>query len=155
MTIEDKLKEYILSKYKSIRAFTQEADIPYSTVDTMFKRGLMGMSVQNVIKLCHALNIDVDKLADGLIEPIKRNIALDANEFNLVNQYREIDEHGKQLLLTVASHEYNRCQKQRTQENNHNLILSTVAARSAGNSTKIHTEYIEDLSKYTPDDTDL
>ena len=37
MTIEEKLKEYILVKYKSIREFTLSAGIPYSTVDAILK----------------------------------------------------------------------------------------------------------------------
>ena len=37
---EDLLKDLILEKYKSIREFTQEIDMPYSTVDTILKRGI-------------------------------------------------------------------------------------------------------------------
>ena len=37
---EDLLKEVILDKYKSIREFTQEIGMPYSTVDTILKRGI-------------------------------------------------------------------------------------------------------------------
>ena len=31
MTIEEQLKNEILNNYKSVRAFTQKIDIPYST----------------------------------------------------------------------------------------------------------------------------
>ena len=40
MTIEEKLREYILTYYKSIREFTQKAEIPYSTMDGILKRGI-------------------------------------------------------------------------------------------------------------------
>ena len=151
MIIEDKLKEYILSKYKSIRAFTQEADLPYSTVDTMFKRGIMGMSVQNVINMCNTLSIDINKLAEGVIEPIKKSIMLDVNEFNLINQYRALDDYGQQLMLDVAKHEYNRCESLR----NDGLILTTVAARSENDEVKIHKEWVKDLSKFEPDNDNI
>lgn len=65
---EDKLKEYILSKYKSIREFTVDIDMPYSTIDSIFKRGIRKASVDNLIKICDFLNISADALINGVIE---------------------------------------------------------------------------------------
>lgn len=70
MTIEDKLKSYILTRYKSIREFTQTADMSYSTFDSILKRGINNSSISNVIKICKVLGISVDELADGNITPI-------------------------------------------------------------------------------------
>lgn len=67
MKIEDELKELILSKYKSIRAFTKDIDIPYSTLDTMLKRGISGASISSVLKICKNLGIDADSLMDNKI----------------------------------------------------------------------------------------
>ena len=39
-TSEDLLRELILSKYKSIREFTNEIGMPYTTVDSLLKRGI-------------------------------------------------------------------------------------------------------------------
>lgn len=69
MTIEDKLKDLILSKYRSIREFTQVIDMPYSTFDTILKRGIDNSSVTNVIKICKELSISADALAAGKIVP--------------------------------------------------------------------------------------
>ena len=38
MSVESKLKELILKRYNSIREFTQEIDIPYSTIDSILRR---------------------------------------------------------------------------------------------------------------------
>lgn len=65
---EDKLKEYILTKYKSIREFTVDIDMPYSTIDSIFKRGVRKASIDNIIKICDFLNISVDALIEGIIE---------------------------------------------------------------------------------------
>lgn len=67
MTIEEKLKDLILTKYRSIREFTQIIDMPYSTFSTIISRGLENSSVTNVIKICKALGISADALADGRI----------------------------------------------------------------------------------------
>lgn len=69
MTIEDELKEYILTRYKSLREFSEYAELPNSTVDTILKRGLFNAKVGNIIQICKVLNISADALADGRIEP--------------------------------------------------------------------------------------
>ena len=72
MTTEAKLKEYILSKYNSLREFTISTDIPYSTMSTILKRGIANSNVNNIIKICQALNISTDDLAEGRIVPITK-----------------------------------------------------------------------------------
>lgn len=68
--IEDKLKEYILERYNSIREFSISIGMSQSTIDSMLKRGLDNSSVKNVIKICKALNISVDGLANNEIIPV-------------------------------------------------------------------------------------
>ena len=70
MTIEEKLKMYILTKYHSIREFTMEIDLPYSTMATILKRGIENSNVNNIIKICQALKISADELAAGNIVPL-------------------------------------------------------------------------------------
>ena len=71
MSAEDKLKELILKRYHSVREFTIAHDIPYTTIHSIFKRGIGNSSVSNIIKICKALGISADALADGEISPIK------------------------------------------------------------------------------------
>ena len=73
MNIEEKLKELILSRYNSIREFSIEINIPYTTIVSIFQRGIENSSVSNIIKMCKALNISADGLADGEIVSIKSN----------------------------------------------------------------------------------
>ena len=72
MTTEDKLRGYILSKYQSLREFTQVAEISYSTVNTILRRGIDNSNVSNIIKICKILGISVDALANGEIVPINK-----------------------------------------------------------------------------------
>ena len=72
MTIEEKLKNYILTIYKSVREFVQYADIPYSTMDGILKRGIKNASIGNILKICEALQISADELANDKIVPINR-----------------------------------------------------------------------------------
>lgn len=70
MTPEEKLKDYILLHYKSLREFVQTTDVPYSTFDAILKRGIMNSSITNVFKICDALGISADELAHGRIVPM-------------------------------------------------------------------------------------
>lgn len=68
MTIEEKLKDLILNRYKSVLEFSNTADIPYTTVKSILSRGVGNASVNNIVKICKTLNISVDALADGKIQ---------------------------------------------------------------------------------------
>lgn len=76
MTIEEKLKDYILSNYKSLRNFVNSSgiDLPYSTIDGMLKRGIGNATIDNVLKICKTLNISADELANNRIVPINTTI---------------------------------------------------------------------------------
>lgn len=71
MTIEEKLKDYILTNYKSVREFVKSAGLPYSTVDGVLKRGIANSSIGTVLKICKALGISADELANNKIVPAK------------------------------------------------------------------------------------
>lgn len=70
MTTEEKVKELILQRYRSIREFTQVINMSYSTMDSILKRGIENASITNVIKICKELGISADELADGRVVPI-------------------------------------------------------------------------------------
>lgn len=72
MTTEEKLREYILTKYRSLREFSQDINMPYSTINTILNKGIQGASVLKIIKICQALDISTDALAEGKIVPVKR-----------------------------------------------------------------------------------
>lgn len=58
MSREMKLRNLILNRYKSLREFAKEADIPYSTLITLLSRDIGGASFDTVIQICKKLNID-------------------------------------------------------------------------------------------------
>ena len=68
MTIEDKLKNLIRQQYSSIREFTTTINIPYSTLNSIFSRGINNATISNILKICDALHISADALANGEIE---------------------------------------------------------------------------------------
>lgn len=97
MTTEEKLKELILSRYYSIRDFTNSIDLPYTTLDSMFRRGIENSSVSNVIKVCKALGISADSLADGEIVPIQKRQTARVND---CIEVKDLVEDMKDILTT-------------------------------------------------------
>ena len=62
MNREERLRNLILDRYVSLRQFSLEADIPYSTLLTMLSRGIGGASFDAVIQICRKLGIDPCKI---------------------------------------------------------------------------------------------
>lgn len=97
MTIEEKLQELILTRYHSLREFTIDIDIPYTTIHSIFRRGIDNSSLSNIIKICKALNISADALADGEIVLVKKQ-KVSGNPINERFEIKEIIEDTKDLL---------------------------------------------------------
>ena len=56
------VKKLIEDKKVSLRAFSEKANIPYTTLRSMLERGIGNASVDNVLKVCKALGITAEKL---------------------------------------------------------------------------------------------
>ena len=58
------IKNLIIATGLSIKAFSEKADLPYSTLRSMLERGIGNASVNNVIKVCKTLGIKVEQLEE-------------------------------------------------------------------------------------------
>ena len=65
MTVEEQFKVLILEKFKSVRAFTRAIEVPYSTIDSMLKKGVSGTGIGTMIKVCNALDVDIESIESG------------------------------------------------------------------------------------------
>lgn len=74
MTIENRLKRIILEKYGSMREFSKQIGMSQSTFATIMNRGIHKASINNVIKICQALEISADELANDKIVPINGEV---------------------------------------------------------------------------------
>ena len=82
MTIEEKLREMILTKYGTVVAFGKRIGLSSSTLYSILSRGVSNASAQNVLKICEALEISADALAEGLIKPRDQYVpAIDINDW--------------------------------------------------------------------------
>lgn len=73
MTVENRLKELILKKFGTMKDFTDHIGIPNSTLANILRRGVNNANVLTIIKICQALDISTDDLAEGKIVPLPRS----------------------------------------------------------------------------------
>lgn len=55
---EIELRRIIETKYNSVRAFSLENGIPYTTMRSILERGIMNAKAETVFKICDILGID-------------------------------------------------------------------------------------------------
>lgn len=73
MSLEDRLKDLIKQKNRTVKDFALEHNIKYTTLAAILKRGVMNSTIENIVALCTALNISVDALVDGKIIELPQN----------------------------------------------------------------------------------
>lgn len=75
MTVETRLKALITDKFGTMKDFSEHIGIPNSTLANIMRRGVNNANVLTIIKICQALGISTDDLAEGRIVPITRSTA--------------------------------------------------------------------------------
>lgn len=65
MTSEEILKETIKEKYGNVLRFSKAVQIPESSIRNIFNRGVESVSAGVLVKICKALNLDVESLVSG------------------------------------------------------------------------------------------
>ncbi|NGT54770.1 helix-turn-helix transcriptional regulator [Clostridium perfringens] len=101
MNKTEKLKHIILSKYNSIREFSKIVEIPSTTLTSALDKGIGGMAVDRIIKICDVLNIDVKTF-----EPLE-NMSKDTNNYSEEEQQhiedlRKLNNIGKNKVINYT-----------------------------------------------------
>lgn len=117
--LEIKLKELILTKYGSLKKFTETIDMPWTTLDSILKRGVANSNITNVLNITQELGIDTESLVKGNIVPFTKDykaeqsnsVVLTPEEHALIHKYNNIDIKGRHTVDTVLEMEYIRCNK--------------------------------------------
>lgn len=65
---EIRLKEIIIERYGSLKKFCETIDMPWTTLDSILKRGVANSNITNVMKITKELGLDTEALASGSIK---------------------------------------------------------------------------------------
>lgn len=106
LTIEEQLKSIIKTRYKSVRAFTNQIGIPYTTLDSVFKRGISNSGIGTMLKIFESLDLDVESIPTGtLIKKSPTPAETDTGDKRLdgiIENYHQLNEEGKDALADRA-----------------------------------------------------
>lgn len=80
----ERLKNIIEEKGYSVMSLSRESGVPYTTIRSMIERNLTNASIDNVIKICRVLGIDVESLIDNaMVWSQKKRQAISRNQLYL------------------------------------------------------------------------
>lgn len=65
--LESNLKALIIQEYGSLKKFTEIINMPWTTLDSILKRGVANSNITNVLKITRELGLDAERLVDGEI----------------------------------------------------------------------------------------
>ena len=63
--LEVRLKVLITERYGSLNKFCEKIDMPWTTLDSILKRGIAKSNITNVLKITSELSIDTESLVAG------------------------------------------------------------------------------------------
>lgn len=92
------LRRVILSRYKSVRRFAVEMNIPYSTLVTALERGIDGMAYSTVIRICEALMlnpVDFSSLEEG------DGLSMQITTKRVMEKYNRLNKAGRRRMMDI------------------------------------------------------
>lgn len=89
--LEANVKSLIIEKYGSLKKFSETIEMPWTTLDSILKRGIANSNITNVLKITRELGLDAEKLVDGKISEsvYPTTIAAHLNTSDLTDAERE------------------------------------------------------------------
>lgn len=84
--LEKQVKDIIIDKYGSLKRFCEEVDMPWSTLDSILKRGFANSNIGNVLKVARELDIEAEPLAFGVLQ---KRLSTPADPPQLTEQQEE------------------------------------------------------------------
>lgn len=95
---EQQLRELIELKYGSVRQMALKIDMPASTINSILNRGILKSNVDNIFKICSALGIRPESLAEGIDFHKQAE-----NSSDIVAIYNQLDEERQENVVDYAT----------------------------------------------------
>ena len=101
-----------IKQIKSEKKITNEelsrlSGIPLGTLSKLLAGLSDSVKLSNMINICDARGCSLEYVVSGIPENTN-NFTLDGNEIRLIEEYRRLDNHGKELLMLIAGKERER-----------------------------------------------
>lgn len=107
-TYIDRIKKIKSEKKITNDRLSEMTEIPLGTLSKILAGISDSPKLSNIVSICDALGCSVDYILTGIPENTN-NYTLDENEIDVIEDYRKLDEHGRQLVAMVIQKEAERC----------------------------------------------
>ncbi len=105
----------VISRYKTIKAFSLATNLPYSTISGVFNRGIYNTNISTILSICKELNLSIDALFN--YAPQQFILSKDEEEFLtiyrnstekevLISFIKALSTHDTKALITFDGHRY-------------------------------------------------
>ena len=98
------LKQILDDKGITISELARRLNAPAQTLYSMVKRDNQKVDFDLMMRICSELNVPVERMCENISLPRLP----DGREWELVTNYRQLDDNGKSLVDTVIDHELSR-----------------------------------------------
>lgn len=100
--VEDSIKKIIIKRYGSLNKFCEKISMPWTTLDSILKRGIANSNITNVMKITKELGIDTESLASGTIVNskelnISKKLVSTKNLPKIMEYYEALNDTGKHV----------------------------------------------------------
>lgn len=102
------LKKAIENSGYSVNKIAEISGVPQSTLASILKSGVEKAGVNNVIKICRAINITIDDLRDNAVNnvsPLTNNnidgYILSADTLKVAKAFDQASDHIKEIVMTA------------------------------------------------------
>ncbi len=85
--VEIHIKDIIIKRYGSLKKFCDKIGMPWTTLDSILKRGFANSNITNVMKISHELKVDTESLASGKIVYCVEKLEIESGEPPKIMQY--------------------------------------------------------------------
>ena len=93
---ENRIKEIIINRYGSLKRFCEIINMPWTTLDSILKRGFSNSNITNVMKISHELKVDTENLASGKRVDCAERLETEKKESPKIMQYyTQLNDIGK------------------------------------------------------------
>ena len=122
------LKQILDDKGITISELARRLNAPAQTLYSMVKRDNQKVDFDLMMRICSELNVPVERMCENISLPRLP----DGREWELVTNYRQLDDNGKSLVDTVIDHELSRLESAANAEKPAKIIPLSSTPAAAG-----------------------
>ena len=122
----DRIKFIKSEKKITNDALSEMTGIPLGTLSKILAGISDSPKLSNIVAICDALDTSLEYIVNGIPENTN-NFTLDRGEIRLVENYRALDDHGKELVTLVLDKEKERVSRE--QYRDHSVVAKDTAPK--------------------------